>query len=164
MHFGLIVTNQNKKKTRIKTLCILNLLTTGCSRNEAVSLLLSRSTKNFKKNWLLHMHFGLTVANSNGKYRIRTLYFLKLLCTGCSRKNPIKLLPSRCTWNFLNKWLLYVNFGWTVANRDQKTKIRRIYILKMLYTWCSTKEAVSLLLSRSTWNFDNKCLSYIHFG
>ena len=42
MHFGLIVENQNKK-TRIKTLNILKLLHTGCSKTEAVSLLFSRS-------------------------------------------------------------------------------------------------------------------------
>ena len=33
-----------------------------------------------------------------------------------------------------------------MANQNQKTKIRTLYILEMLYTGCFTKEAISLLL------------------
>ena len=61
------------KTTRIKTTYILKMLYTGCSTNEAISLLSSWITQNFESKWLLHIHFGLIVANQNEKTRIRKL-------------------------------------------------------------------------------------------
>ena len=142
------MTNQNQK-TEIRILYIMNKLYTGCYTKEAVSLLLLRSTKNFKKNWLLHMHFRLIVSNQNQKTTTRTLYILKMLYKECSTKEAIKLVPSRSTWNFQNKWLLHIYFRLIVSNQNQKTRIRTFYILKILYIECSTKDAISLLLSRS---------------
>ena len=49
-----------------------------------------------------------------------------------------------------------MQFGLGVANQNQKTKIKTLYILKMLHTGCSMKEAILLLLSRSTYNFQKK--------
>ena len=43
-----------------------------------------------------------------------------------------------------------MQFGLVVANQNQKAKIKILYILKTLYAECSMKEAMSLLLSRST--------------
>ena len=40
-----------------------------------------------------------------------------------------------------------------MANQDRATIMRTLYNLKMLYTGCFTKEAISLFLSRSTENF-----------
>ena len=80
----------------------------------------------FNKNWLLHMHFGLIVANYNKKTRIRTLYILKLLL------EVMKQLPSRSTRNYKNRWLLYIHVGQIEANQNQKTKLRTLYILKLL--------------------------------
>ena len=51
----------------MKTLHILKMLYTVCFSKEAISLLLSQSMWSFKKNLLLHMHFGLIVANENKK-------------------------------------------------------------------------------------------------
>ena len=67
MHFGLIVANQNKKKTKMKTLCIFKMLYAGYSMNEVIFLLYSQSTQYLKKEWLLLMQFGLIVANQNKK-------------------------------------------------------------------------------------------------
>ena len=104
------------KTTRIRTLYILELLRTGCSTKKAIKLLPSRSTWNLKDSRLLQMHFGLIVANKNKKTSIRTLYILKMLHTRCSTKEAIKLLPSRSTLNFKNKWLLHMHFRLKVAN------------------------------------------------
>ena len=57
-----------------------------CSTEEAIILVLSWATKNFRKNSLLQIHFGWIVANQNKKTRIRDLYVLILLYTRCSRK------------------------------------------------------------------------------
>ena len=57
-----------------------------------------------------------------------------------SRKNDLY------TFILGEKWL----------NKIKKTRIRTPYILKLLYTVCSTKQLISLLLSRSTKNFKNK--------
>ena len=57
----------------------------------------------------------------------------------------------------------YIYFVWMMANQNKKTKIRTLYILKMLYTRCATEEAISLLPARSTWNFKIKLLLYIRF-
>ena len=51
----------------MKTLHILKMLYTGCFSKEVISLLLSQSMWSFKKTLLLHMHFGLIVANENKK-------------------------------------------------------------------------------------------------
>ena len=53
----------------------LKLLYTRCSMKEAISLLLSRNTYYFKKKWLLHMQFGLLVANQNRKKKIKRGYY-----------------------------------------------------------------------------------------
>ena len=50
-----------------------------------------------------------------------------------------------------------------VSNQNKKTKIMILYLLKILHTGCSTKEAITLLPSQSTWNFKRKWFSYIHF-
>ena len=36
-----------------------------------------------------------------------------------------------------------------MANQNQKTKIKTLYILDMLYTGCSTKETISI-----SWKYD----------
>ena len=45
--------------------------------------------------------------------------------------------------------------------KKKKTELRTLYILKLLHTGCSTKEAISLLLSWSTYHFENKSLWHI---
>ena len=88
--------------------------------------------------------FGLIVANQNKIIRIRTLFILKMLYTGYYTKEVITLLPSRSTWNFKKKWLLHMYFGLIMTKQNKKTRIRTLYILKMLYTGCSTKEVITL--------------------
>ena len=66
-----------------------------------------------------------------------TLCILKMLYTGCSMEEAATLLPSWSTWNFNSKWLLHMQFGLVVANQNQKTKIKTLYILKAVYTGCS---------------------------
>ena len=48
------------------------------------------------------------------------------------------------------------------TNQNKETKIKTLlYIMKMLYTGCSVNYAISLLLSRSTYKFQEKT-AYIH--
>ena len=76
------------------------------------------------------MHFRLKVANQNKKNRIRTLYVLKLLHTGCSTNEAITLLLWQSTWNFNNKKLFDIHHGWIVQNQNKTT---RIYIFWKYY-------------------------------
>ena len=71
--------------------------------------------------------------NQNKKNRISTLYFLKLLHTGCSRKSNHNKNPS-------------------VKSNHNKNP-RTLSIAKLLYIRCSGKDKITLLLSQSTWNF-----------
>ena len=82
----------------------------------------------------------------------------------CSTKEATKLLPSWSTSNFKKSWLLQMHIGLIVVNWNQKTRIRILSILKLLCTGCSTKDAISLVISWSTWNFRIKSLLYTDFG
>ena len=92
------------------------MLCTGCTTKKEifVGYLL------FSKKLLLHLHFGLIVANQDKKTKTRTLYIQKCSIHGAPRKKQqhmhVKLL---------------------VTNQNQKTKIKTLYILKTLYTGCS---------------------------
>ena len=101
-------------------------------------------------------HFWGIVANQNKKTRIKTLYILKLLYTGCSTKKAMSLLLLRSTENVKNKWLLQKHFGWVVVNQNRKNRIKRLYILKLLYTGCSTKEVISLASFEEHLTFQEK--------
>ena len=68
-----------------------------------------------------------------------------MLYSGCSMKEAISLLLSRGTSFFNNKCLLHLQFGLIVANQNQNTKTRTLHILKRLYTWYSTEEAIASL-------------------
>ena len=70
-----------------------------------------------------------------------------MLHKGCSTKEVKKLLLSRSTWKFKKSQLLQMHFELIVANWNQKTRIEILSILKLLYTGCSTKEAISLFPS-----------------
>ena len=65
--------------------------------------------------------------------------------------------------NFKKKWLLKKRFGLNVAKQNTKSNIRTLYNFRRLYTGCSVKEAILLLLSRDTLNFKNKWLLQKHF-
>ena len=93
MRCELIVTNQNKK-TKTRTLYLHKMFYLWYSTKEAITFLPSWSTKNLDK-WLLHMHFGLVVANQNQKTKIKTLNNVKTLYAGCTMKEAIPLLLSR---------------------------------------------------------------------
>ena len=146
--------NQNQKN-KIRTIYILELLPTECSTKEAIKLLPSRSTWNFKNTWLLYINVGHIMTNQNQKTKIRALYILKMLYTGCSTKEATSLLLSRNTQNIKKNWFLLMQFRLIVANQIKKTKFRTLYILRLRYTECSTKEAIKLLSWRNTWNFKN---------
>ena len=45
----------------------------------AIYRVLHERSKSFKKKRLLHIHYGLIVANQNRKTRFRTLFIVKLL-------------------------------------------------------------------------------------
>ena len=94
MQFGLIVANQNKKKTRIGTFHILRMLNTGCSTKEAISLLLPRSTYDLCKNDFCKSVLGKTwhkkKKRKKGKSKIRTLYTFKVQNIGCTTKQRNK--------------------------------------------------------------------------
>ena len=96
------------------------------------------------QNIHFYIYFVWMMANQNKKTKIMTLYILKMLYTRCATEEAISLLPARSTWNFKIKLLLYIRFRWILANQN-KTKLRTLYILKILYAECSTKEAVILL-------------------
>ena len=54
--------------------------------------------------------------------------------------------------------LLQKRFGWNVAKQNRKCRIRTLCIFKLLFTACSTREAISFFLPRSSWNYKNKLL------
>ena len=65
-------------------------------------------------------------------------------------KEALSLLLCSSTYYFNNILLLHMQFRFIVANQNKKTKTGTLYILKTLYSGCSMKEVISLLLSRST--------------
>ena len=121
-----------------------------------------RGARKMFKKLLLHKHFGQAVTNTNWKGRIRTLYILKMLYRGCSTEEAFSLLLPQSTKSFKNKWVLQMEYGKALTNQNQETRIRRLYALKMLSTRFYSKEAISLLLSRSTWNFKIKWFVHKH--
>ena len=84
MQFGQIMASPNKS-TRIKTLHILIMLYTGCSRNKAVSFF-HGAPKIFQK---VTFRQELWVNSGKSKTKIRTLYILEKLYTGCSKYEAI---------------------------------------------------------------------------
>ena len=110
--------NQNKT-TRTRT----------CSKKETVSLPLSRSTWNFKKKLLFHIHFGSMVENKNkkklesGHYTVLNSYI-----QGAPRKQ-------HCFLRRAPKISRKSDFS--------TCNLGELCILKFLYTRCSTKEAIS---------------------
>ena len=65
-----------------------------------------------------------------------------MLYGSCSTKRAPRILK--------NKWVLHILVGWIVANQNKSARIRTLSILKILYTGCSTKDAIKLLLLRNT--------------
>ena len=110
------------------------------------------------------MPFGFIVSNSKKKLKLGDDAIWNSWHTGCSTNHAVKFLPSRTTWSFKINWFLHMHFRLTVEKSNKQKRIRKLYILKMLYTGCSTRGSISLFLSRSTSNFENKWLWYIHFG
>ena len=137
-------------RAAIRKLCILKMLYTGCSMKETILQLLSRSTYYFNNNGLIvqiglivAIQFGLIVANQNKKLKQGHYTFWK-----CSILDATWFVKQH---KFQYQITFKMHFGLVVANQDQKLKSRHyLYILKTLYTGCSMKEALSLLLSRST--------------
>ena len=94
--------------------------------------------------------------SNTGKHFCESLYFVKCYIQVAQWKKQY-----HCSFHRASKILRKNDFytftlGLTWQNKINKTSIRALYIFKLLYTWCSTKEL--LLLSRSTWNFKNKWL------
>ena len=85
-----------------------------------------------------------------------------MIYTGCSMKVAISLLLAPSTSNFKNKQLLQKQFAWIVVKENKKTRVRTLNIWKLLYTGCSTKEVISLVLSQIMKNFKNEWPLYIH--
>ena len=134
-----------------------------CSTSQTTTLLLSRSTKNFENICLLQIHFGEMLTNQNKTTRFRTLYILKLLYIGCSTNKAEKL--KHCVFYGepgTSRKSDFTNWCWViVVDRNKKTKIKIIYILKTLYTGCSVNDTIPLLISRSTYKFHEK-MTFIH--
>ena len=132
--------NQNKKN-RISTLYFSKLLHTGCPRK----------------------------SNHNRNPSVRTLNFSKLLYIRCSGKDVITFARSRSTWNFKKVTFthsIWVNhFERIVVNLTRKTRIKRLYIFKMLYTGCSPRNKQHHCFFWGTRKkLKNKWVLYVQFG
>ena len=101
------------------------------------------------------MSFGFIVVNSK-KTGITTLYNLKWLHTESSTKEAIKLLPLQSTWDLKKKLTFkYALSVKTCKLKQEKWNQDTFYILKMLYTGCSTNEAIRFVDTNSkkiNWN------------
>ena len=62
--------------------------------------------------------------------------------------------------NYKNKLLLHRLFEQVTTNQNKNPSIRTLNISNFLYTWCSRKNAITLVLSRSTQNF--KKMTFTH--
>ena len=120
-------------------------------------LLLSRSIHYFEKKWLLHMQFGLIVANQNQKLKRGHYTFWK-----CSLQDAPRKKQYHCFFrgapkiSRINNFYTYTLGTIRYYSKSKKIKIKKkiknrtLFIFKILYTGCSKKEAILLLLSRST--------------
>ena len=143
---------------------LLKILHTGCSKKEATTLIPSRSIWNFKRKWLSYMHFGLIVANQNNKlnsghYTVWKWYIQEVLhidegsdITSFSTQHPefqewVTFLQG--IWPDIDKlkWIFKIN---KINKINQEKGFITLSTLKLLYTWCSAKEVMSLLLSWNT--------------
>ena len=113
--------------------------------------ILLQSTKNFKKNWLLYMHFRLTVSNENKKnYNQDILHF----------ENAIyRVLHQRTnkTASFAEhlKFQEYMTFIHTLWVNSGKSKIKKLKSGHYTF-WKYYKQGAPR-------NSENKCLLCIHF-
>ena len=80
--------------------------------------------------------------------RIRTIYFLKILCTGCSTKKKCHCFFRRAPtiiyiyiYIYIYKWFIHIQMGYSqVEEQNKKTKIITLYILELLFIECSMKK------------------------
>ena len=93
-------------------------------RKKQYRFFLREAPKITKNKLLLHMLFGQVTTNQDKNSSIRTLDVSKLLYTRCSG----------------------------ISNNNKNPSARTLNISKLLYIVCSGKDAITLLLSRSTWN------------
>ena len=113
----------------------------------------SNTTANFPKHQkiqekatftLLHMYFGLILANQNKKKQNQDTKYRVLH----DKSNNTASFPEDL--KFQEK-VTFTHVPWVNSSKSKyKTKISTLYILKLLHTGCSTKEVILLLLSGST--------------
>ena len=94
------------------------MLYTGCFTKEAILLLLSRTTENFKKNWLLHMHFGVIVTYWIREIESGHFTFWKCYIQGGPRTKQFNCLL--CGAPKIKKRRNFSTFWWIVSNQNQK--------------------------------------------
>ena len=98
----------------------------------------------------LWVHSGKSKKKTNKQNSVRTLYILKILYRVLYERSNITT-PFAERLKFQKKHDFYAfTFSQTWQNKINKISIRALYIFILLYTRCSTKGAVILLLSWST--------------
>ena len=103
------------------------------------------------KNDFYTFTLGQTWQNKINKTRIRTLYIWKFLYKACcSRRESISLFFPKAPKTLRKNDCYTFTLGQTWSNTINEIKIRALYIFKLLYTGCSRKEAISLVLLGST--------------
>ena len=135
------------------------MLYTGCFTKEAILLLLSRTTENFKKNWLLHMHFGVIVT-----YWIREIESGHFTFWKCYIQGGPRTKQFNCLLCGAPKIKKRRNFSTFLVNSFKSKSKSQLCILKVLHTGCSTKKRISLLLLWSNQKFKKNWLLHMHFG
>ena len=145
---GWIVANQNKS-VRIRTLNILKTLYTGCSTKDAIKLLLLRNTKVSREITFTHSLWVNGDKSKEMQLELGYCSFWNCYIQGTPRWSNITApfaehLKFQDQMTFMEAF--WVNSG---TPKHKKNRISTLCILKLLHTGCSTKDAITLLLSRS---------------
>ena len=140
--------NQNEK-IKIKTLYFLKMLYTGCFIKEAILLFISWSTIISRKKDFYTFTSVQKWQNKINKLELGHSRFSNCYIQGTPRKKQyhcfFRRTPKISRINDFYRSIL----GELWEIKIKKNKISTLYILKLLFAGCSTKEAISFFPSRS---------------
>ena len=104
----------------------------------------------FLRTPFLPEHFRLIASQYFGKFMgnhlYESVYFVKCYIQGALWKKQYHRSFCRAPKISRKHDFYTFTFGLTWLNKINKTRIRALYIFKLLYTGCSTKKAILLLL------------------
>ena len=137
MEFGQLVSYENQQ-ARFKTFSTLKMIYTWYSMKGAKLLLSQWSTRSIQKGKTFNLEceqpvdFIVSKCYAQGTPRKKQHRCFFRGVPNVSRKNISRLS--------------HMHFGQATTNQNKNPSISTLYIVKMLYGRCSTKEAISLLL------------------